>query len=160
MVIKGYTNKLELNYKTNVWVTCVVRVEQVDQSVSVLLPVCQIIISRRHASTCVGGRSSRLLRLRQHGVAPLKPHLAQNEVHAATPHQEPRAEGPWGAQALHGGVCSLSQGPTARWSRPHSVGATCLFRGAKQQHKQTSVNGIIPFVTRQIVDWNIGLEWH
>lgn len=72
--------------------TCVVRMERVDESSSLLLPAGWIL------PHCSGF----FLGLWQHGVAPFKPHLAQEEVDAAGPHQEAHEEGPSGAGALHG----------------------------------------------------------
>lgn len=76
--------------------TCMVRVEQVDESTSFLPPAGFL-------TACpLSHRCGFLLGLWQHRVAPLKPHLAQEEVDAAGPHQEAQGEGPSGARALHG----------------------------------------------------------
>lgn len=69
-----------------------VRVEQVDESRSLLLPV----------GRALPGHRGFFLSLRQNRVAPLEPHLAQEEVDAEGPHQEAQGEGPSGAGALHG----------------------------------------------------------
>lgn len=69
-----------------------VRVEQVDESSSLLLPV----------GRALPGHRGFFLSLRQNRVAPLEPHLAQEEVDAEGPHQEAQGEGPSGAGALHG----------------------------------------------------------
>lgn len=83
---------IECHHCDRVWSTCMVRVQQVDESTSLLPPAGR---SLRH-------RRAFFLSLWQHGVAPLKPHLAQEEVDAAGPHQEAQGEGPSGAGALHG----------------------------------------------------------
>lgn len=67
------------------------RVEQVDESRSLFSPADWFLPPRR----------SFFLGLWQQGVATLKPHLAQEEVDSAGPHQEAQGEGPSGAGALH-----------------------------------------------------------
>lgn len=75
-----------------------VRVEQVDESTPFLPPAVR---RRPHGAGF-------FLSFWQQGVAPLKPHLAREEVDAASSNQEAQGEGPSGATAFHGDTVSSS----------------------------------------------------
>lgn len=67
------------------------RVDEIDKSSSPLLPVGQFVF--KHCSF--------FLSLCQHRVAPLKPHLAQENIDGARPNQEAQREGPCRTGTLH-----------------------------------------------------------
>lgn len=79
-----------------VWSTCMVRVEQVDEPSSLLSP----------AGWALPHHHGFFLSLWEHRVAPLKPHLGQEEIDTEGPRQEAQAEGPSGAGVLHGDTVS------------------------------------------------------
>lgn len=83
-------------WRGSVWSTCMMRVEQVDESRPLLSP----------AGCALPYRCSSFLSLWEHRVAPLKPHLRQEEIDAKGPHQEAQAEGPSGGGVLHGDTVS------------------------------------------------------
>lgn len=91
------------------------RAKQIDQSSSLLTPARGALQHRRGFP----------LSLRRHKVPPLEPHLAQEEVGAASSHQEAQAEGQPGAGDLHGDT--------------HSSTATSLLQHV-WEHKQDHLN--------------------